>query len=245
MECRQQKRFLIWPTATATIACVLVLAAGGYLLHKQPSRIDFFTFKNGELFQRGVSIRPRKSKPLGVIVSIHDRGSTLLEEGRNTLRYLADKGYVVISVNYRDNGMEGLQDARAITAWVMQRNELKDYPVYLTGFDLGGRLAILTACCDSFPRLKAVASIGSAAEWPFPEISPSEHIQSLSCPLLIVHGENDLVNPVSQAHLLENLCARQSKQCDLLIVKGASHFLDNEWTLVLDHVSVFFLQYQK
>lgn len=229
------------PIGASTLICLLILFSGSRLLAELSTRADFFIFNETGQQQHGVIVSPTRNDARGVIIWSHGKGGSIREDGKDTLRYLAEKGFIVVSIDYRDGGMDGLEDIRALLRWVLHNKEFESYPMYLAGFSLGARLSILAACYDPDPRLKAVASIGSAATWPFPEISPEEHLYDLKCPLLIIHGEEDRVNSVAQAYELERLCKRYRKSHELFIVEGASHYLNEEdqWFTALDRIAAF------
>lgn len=229
------------PLSASTVICLWILIGGFRLRADLPTRAELFTFDKTGQHQPGVIVRPAQVAAKGVILWNHGKGGNIHEDGKDTLRYLAEKGFIVVSVDYRDNGMDGLEDVRALAKWIARQTEFESYPIGLAGFSLGARLSILTACYDPTPRLKAVASIGAAAEWPMPEISPLEHLYELKCPLLIVHGEADHVNSVDQAHEFERLCKRYRKPYEIFIVRGGSHHLneDDQWFTALDRIAEF------
>ncbi len=227
---------------TSTAICMLLLAVGHRLQAASATQSESFNFTTTVGKEAGVIVRPTHIPASGVILWVHGQGGSIHEDGRDTLRYLAEKGFVVISVNYRNNGMDGLQDIRALSKWVLRQSEFEKLPFFLAGSSLGARLSILVACDDPSPRLKAVASLAAAAEWPFPELSPVEHLYDLQAPLLIIHGSQDKVNFVEQAYVLEKFCKRYRKKYELMIVDGASHHFDanDQWFRALDRVAGFF-----
>jgi len=239
MAKNNSKRF-VPPVSGAIMICFLILLAGAYVQADLPVQADFFRFIETGQNQNGVIVYPKRIAPRGVIIWIHGKGGSIREDGKGTLRYLAEKGYIVVSFDYRENGVDGLEDVNALFKWVLQQKQFAKQPVYLAGFSLGARLSILTACSDADSRLRAVASIGSAAEWPFPEISPAEHLYDLKAPLLIVHGDAAEVNPVEQAYMLEKLCKRYRKPYKIVILKNAPHLLDEQWLAALDCSIDFF-----
>jgi dipeptidyl aminopeptidase/acylaminoacyl peptidase len=59
-------------------------------------------------------------------------------------------------------------------------------------------------------------------------INVVESARKIACPLLIIHGDNDEVVPVEEAHEL-NTCISGRKK--LLILKGTDHRLSNPVTM--------------
>jgi pimeloyl-ACP methyl ester carboxylesterase len=237
----ETRKDLLPPIAISVVLTSAILAAGFYYLSQLPTRVELFTFRETGQNQDAVMIYPVTVEPKGVLIYNHGKKDVILGDGKDVLRYLAEKGFIVVSSNYRYEGLDALTDVRALTKWVLNQPSLKPYPIYLVGFSLGGRLSMLTASYDPDPRIKAVATIASAASWSVPELSPKEHLSGLPCPLLIVHGDQDKSNSVSHAYELRNLCKRLKKPYRLIIVREGSHFLDHgdQWARTMDSVASF------
>lgn len=226
------------------LACILIYGSGMYVLAKMPTRHIFFRFDGTGHGLSSVIIYPTKQVPRGVVIWSHGKGDSIRDDGKNTLRYMAEKGFIMIAMDYRGSEMDALEDIRSLTKWVLAQKQFEEQPIFLAGFSLGARLSILTACHDPNPRIRAVASIGAVSEWPFEIISPVEHLYNLGTPLLIVHGEIDKINIVENAYKLESLCKHYHKSYDIYIVHGGSHALDEDdhWFVALDRISNFLLR---
>ncbi len=55
----------------------------------------------------------------------------------------------------------------------------------------------------------------------FEDIAPMNAICDVKCPVLLVHGTNDQVIPISDMHAIENNCAEQKPE--VLLIEGAGH----------------------
>jgi pimeloyl-ACP methyl ester carboxylesterase len=233
---------LIIPISLSIFVPLAIFIAGYKELVVLPTRVEQFTFNETGPKQAAVVIRPQFIIPRGVVIYNHGKNDVILGDGKDVLRYLAEKGFIVVSSNYRYQGSNGLYDVRALTHWVLEKPEFKDYPVYLVGFSLGARLSILTACYDPDPRIKGVASIASSVSWTAPELSPKDHLARLPCPLLIIHGELDKSISADHAYQLAMICKKYKKPHQLWVVKGGSHALGEEdrWFRTLDRIASFF-----
>jgi dipeptidyl aminopeptidase/acylaminoacyl peptidase len=224
------------------LALNLLLATNIFAAEPLEQKIKYFTFNETQHRESGAIVYPQKLTPRGVIIWSHGKGGKISEDVDYTLKPLSNKGFIVVAIDYRQGGIDSLEDIRALFQWVVGQKEFSSYPIYLAGFSLGARMAILTACYDTHERLKAIATIGSASEWDIPEISPAIHLQKLSAPLLIIHGEKDVINGVHEAYALKNLCEKYHKPHDMFIIKNASHNLDGRklWNTALERVAEYF-----
>jgi carboxymethylenebutenolidase len=86
--------------------------------------------------------------------------------------------------------------------------------VALLGFSLGAYLALSVASVD--PRVRAVVEF-------FGGIPEELHGFTRMPPVLILHGENDQVVPVSEAHALQRLMERSNLAYEMKLYPGAGH----------------------
>ena len=126
-----------------------------------------------------------------------------------------------------------VQDIEAIDDYLIKRGyKAQDISVY--GTSLGGALALELA---SRKPLKSVAiqttftSLRDSAKILYPFIPPNlirddilnskELIKKVKCPILIVHGTEDIIIPLEHSKKLYKLANKPKK---LLILKGGDHF---------------------
>jgi alpha/beta superfamily hydrolase len=220
----------------AALAGVLALAvwfSGLVLLQKIP--VVAHPLLCGEM--RGWLVAPRHGNVRALWVYFYEKGDSAFEQGKQTLRPLAEKGVAVVCVDYRAGGRDGLADAREVMEWALAREEWKQLPVAVIGHGFGGRVAILANCGRIDRRVKGVVSIGAAAEWPFSDLAPVEHLAELQVPLLVIHGREDMtVNP-GQALLLYR---GRGKAVYLSLYDAGHYFDDDQWSSVLDEAGHFF-----
>lgn len=87
----------------------------------------------------------------------------------------------------------------------------------LLGFSLGAFLALAVAAVD--PRVKAVVEFfGGLPE----ELQGTPRMP----PVLVLHGEDDRVVPVSEAHKLQQLLERTGSPYEMKLYPGAGHILN-------------------
>jgi len=212
------------------------------LWQKLPLPEEPFSFSESGVSLEGVITRPLGT-PKGVIIFHHIWNDQTRAEIVQDLHYLSTQGFVVISAGLR-NGLDGLEDARALTRWVLRQERFQSYPVFLAGFGLGGRLAILSACDQAQARIKAVAAISTETEWPFPELSPADHVSSLAAPLLLIYGgaENNS-GRIEGARQFVKTCQSRGKQAEIDVFVGVDSSLEKKWFEGLDKVASHFMRF--
>jgi|GEM_PF-2322555 len=223
---------------TCTI-CLIIFATGAWQLRQLvvlPSAIPTGNYAIGN----AVLIKPQKGSINGLIIYYHDSDWDVITDGQEIIRPLASMGFDVITINCSDSGFKGLGIARYLNKWVASQPNFKDIPRYLLGSGLGGRLAILSACYDQDLRFRGVASIGAEADWPFPSLSPINHISTLSCPLLILHGRDDTEVAVDQAYRLKKLCDLNKQRSQLLIYDGVGHDFNGSMANAINNIADFY-----
>jgi dipeptidyl aminopeptidase/acylaminoacyl peptidase len=59
------------------------------------------------------------------------------------------------------------------------------------------------------------------------EISPAAHVDRVTIPVLLIHGKDDTVVPLSQSELMADALRKAGKPVELVVQKGADHWLSN------------------
>ena len=154
---------------------------------------------------------------------------------------LSKAGHAVLLTDYRGYGgnpgrpsEEGLiTDARAARTWLVEQRGLDPVRLVFFGESLGTAVAIRLAA--EYPPAAVVLrspfpSLGEVARKHYPflpvrlllrdRFSCSDRIASLSCPVLVVAGENDAIVPLEHSRSLFE-AAREPKR--LVVIPGADH----------------------
>lgn len=147
---------------------------------------------------------------------------------------LAEQGFAVYLLHYFDRTGFVEQEKSAIvmnfpvwmkTLWdaisfVEQQPQVDGERLGLVGFSLGGYLAVCGAAID--PRVKAVVEFFGGM--------PKEMklFMRRLCPMLILHGEDDTIIPVSEAHHLREILEKKNMPHEVKIYPGVGHGFDGE-----------------
>jgi dienelactone hydrolase len=60
------------------------------------------------------------------------------------------------------------------------------------------------------------------------EISPVKHVDTMTAPVLLIHGKDDIVVPYRQTELMYNAMTRAGKPVELAVMTGEDHWLSRE-----------------
>jgi carboxymethylenebutenolidase len=166
---------------------------------------------------------PAEGGPYPGIVLIHSfRG---LEEGYITMvdRFAA-QGFVVLAIRWQtfmqsplDTTMKTLVSDSA--AYLAEREDVDGEKLGLTGFCAGGRYTMLL-----LPQLEV---FGAGVAWyGFPNIgdpTPTDLIDELSAPMLIIHGTDDGPSPIADIYQYALALDAAGKDFELKVYSGEPH----------------------
>lgn len=157
--------------------------------------------------------------------------------------WLPRHGYQLLMYDYRGFGKsagvpsrEGLiRDVEAAFAYAGSRDDVAGGKIYSLGHSLGGAKSIVALTRKKVPGLRAVMTDGTFASYEemaeimagnfgknlvSDELAPRSVVAKLPAPLLIVHGTNDEVVPLSQG---KSLFAAARERKTFFEVKGGTH----------------------
>lgn len=178
-------------------------------------------------------------------------GSRKMKPVRHLATLLAEAGLATVAVGYRMVGSggvpAGLEDVAAAMRWWQAnapRHGLSPDAIHLLGFSAGSAMGLLAASATPDVSLKSAACLYGLYDWSALSGGPAGWLRGqlpgaetpagarasspieagqLSCPLLLIHGTEDHLTPVDQAHAM----ARQREDLGLptrtQILEGAGH----------------------
>ena len=153
---------------------------------------------------------------------------------------LAAAGFDVLLFDYRGYGSSSgrpdepgtYRDARAARSWLASRSGVDPARVLYLGESLGGAVALELALADppaGLVLLSAFTSVRDMARLHYraipralvPDAYPSlRRIATLRAPLLVLHGEDDMIVPVEHARALFDAAPAPKR---LRVVRGVGH----------------------
>jgi fermentation-respiration switch protein FrsA (DUF1100 family) len=192
--------------------------------------------KDGETLQAWYSpAQPGKA----TILYLHGNGGEMSDRGERFAAYQRE-GFGVFFLSYRGYGAStgspseaGLvNDARAAYDWLTARG-LKPQEIMLVGESLGSGVAVQLAAERPVRALALEAPFSSAASvaaiqyWWLPvrllmkdKFDSFAHIGKVEVPLLIIHGDDDGLIPLSEG---EKLFALANEPKEMVVVPGGTH----------------------
>jgi hypothetical protein len=228
-------------TAGSVGAVVLVLYFTGlFFLMELPCRVSRLQISDDI---PAVMVVPQNIPVYGTIIHFHDKGGSVQEDGKSSLRPMAQAGFMIIGCDYRAGGIDGLRDAETVMRWAINTFSEQGVPLYLTGFGVGGRMAILVSGNIEFrDKVKGVAAVNAAVEWPFPELSPLDQLGSLQAPVLLIYHDASAPKMLASniANFLETAKVR-NKSVQMICIPNDDNQLNLDG-LPVEKIDEFFRQ---
>jgi carboxymethylenebutenolidase len=164
-----------------------------------------------------------------------------------SLAELADSGFVALVLDYyaetgKDTGQTDIVSKwpqwqamiRSAVTFLQEDSSSYKRSVGLIGYSLGAFIAVSTA--SSIPEVKAVVDYfgGGSTE---KDVLESE-VQNFP-PLLILHGEEDKVVPVSMAYFLRDAVIAQGGEVEMKIYPKEQHAFNATWSPYYSETAAF------
>lgn len=171
---------------------------------------------------------PDKGGRHPAVIAVHGSGGIRESWAEQPSRLMAGQGYSVFVVHYFERTGTGWADRdtthRHFPDWMRTIGDAMNFAaqhpsvdanrIGLLGFSLGAYLSLAVASVD--PRVKAVVDF-------FGGMPEELHGFVRMPPVLILHGEDDRVVPVSEATKLAQLLDRAGTPYEMKLYPGAGH----------------------
>jgi acetyl esterase/lipase len=195
-----------------------------------PGRLDVARVRGlayGDGPHRTLDVYHRRDRPAGAPVLLHIHGGgfnsgSKARESRPLIRHLTSRrGFVCVSADYRLQPhvtlAEQVADVRDAIAWVRAHAaEFGAAPgtLFLTGSSAGANLAIRAVCDGEMGIAGLICRYGY-----YGDLLPRGELP----PMLIVHGEKDLIPAAEVRALAERLRATSGRPVSYAELPGAHH----------------------
>ena len=224
------------PLTLATTICIAIFFLGTVVNARLP-----YTFKKICLPNKDIDIyeaHPQYIKPkANIIYLFNPKNKVLREEIRLTVRPLLLQGFTVFASEV-DSGLNGLDVAEQVINYSFA-HIYNNKPIFIVGRGDGAKHGLVAAANMNIPKLKGLITIGMPATWPWAEISPILHVSKLKVPLLLIHGENDNIYPVSESILLKKFCDKNHLPVHMKIIADTGHYFDKKRNILFAQIDNF------
>ncbi len=149
-----------------------------------------------------------------------------LQQGyRDMTEAFAGEGFVVLAVGWQtfeQNPSDALVEQLLIDSvdFLSARDDVDRLRIGLTGFCAGGRYTMLF-----LPQIDAFAA--GVAWYGFPNfgdpVTPSDVIDDLDAPMLIIHGTNDRPSPIADIYAYATALGEAGKEFELKVYSNEPH----------------------
>lgn len=224
------------PLTLSAAICTAIFFLGTIVNARLPYAYEQVSIKNKNI--EIYKAYPQYIEPkANIIYLFNPKNKALKEEIRFTVRPLLLQGFAVFASEI-DSGLNGLSIAEQVIKYSLENID-NDKPVFIVGRGDGAKHGMVAATNMSTPKLKGIIALGMPATWPWDEISPISHVSKLKVPLLLIHGENDNIYPVSDSLLLKKFCDKNKIPTCMKIVSGTGHYFDKKRNILFALIDNF------
>lgn len=227
------------PLLCSSGICILLLSYGIFVNYNLPYSYSYNSYQDkGENIQFYEAC-PKKYPKAIIVYLFNSQIKSIKDEARLTIRPLLAMDYMVIAAGV-DTGFGGLNKAISLLKKITARKT--NIPILLMGQGDGARQAIIAASHSNLSQLSMLIVLGAPASWPFEELSPEHHIQNITIPLLLVHGQNDSLYSYTDSQYLKKICDKNNLVATLKIIPDAGNYFGDKRENVIKFVDKFITQ---
>jgi predicted esterase len=224
-------------TARQNIICggfAILLFFGALLWAKgqDPFYRKWFTLETADHSSvKCVAILPKPMRRYPVVIYANGKQSagSLLNDG-NDLRQMAELGLATISWEYNQaNETAFAAQFEALLRHLDRQTWVNTNAVAWVGFESGANWMLDFALRHPEQQPQLLVQLGGAG---LPTGQTNSHLKLLHCPVLLVHGDQDEVFPLTDTKRLASALQAKGLPVELKIIPGTSHGMEPERGLV-------------
>ena len=172
-----------------------------------------------------VAVLPKPMRRHPVVIYAHGSGGTLMNDGKD-LRQVAEFGLASVSLEYDQTNETAFAAQFEALLNRLDREKWADTnAIAWVGFSLGANRTFDFALEHRDQQPKLLVFLSGAG---LPEGQTSSRLESLHCPILLVHGEQDETFPVTDIKRLASTLQSNGLAVELKIVAGLPHGMEPE-----------------
>ncbi len=222
----------IWPVAVI----LAFLGAMFWAKAKDPfERIEFTLKTSLGGTVRGMAVLPKPIRPMPTVIFLHDASKSVLQSGIE-LRQMAEMGLATVDIDYDPTVQQNFAaQFQALQEYVHRQTWAMTNAFAWVGAGLGAdrMLSLLMTKREAQPQL--LVALGT--DW-IPELDllsrESGAINGFqsNCPVLLVHGESDSINPVASVERLAAWLRTNRIPVELRLLNGKGRDFDQDRTML-------------
>jgi dienelactone hydrolase len=220
---------------------VFLVFMGALLWAKEEDAVSrkWFTLKTPEDGSfKCVAVLPKPVRYYPVVIYAHGAGGTLMNDG-NDLRQMAELGLAVVSLEYNQTNENAfVAQFGTLLEYLSQQSWANVNAVAWTGFGLGADRIFDFALqhTERQPRLLIQLSGTGLAEG-----QAIRRLQSLHCPVLLIHGEQDETFPATDTKRLAASLQSNGLPVKLKIIHGLPNSMEPQRGVVFRNIGEYCL----
>jgi pimeloyl-ACP methyl ester carboxylesterase len=222
MKCFNSRQFVL-----SVFLALLFFGALFWAKGRDPFSRDWFTVRTANHdFIKCIVVLPKPIHPYPVVVYAHGSGGTLMNDGKE-LRQIAEFGLAAVSFEYNQtNEVIFASQFQALLDYMQKQIWVNTNMLAWVGFSLGANRIFDFALHHPEQTPKVLVKLGgSGADQSVFNLVLSTN---LHCPVLLIHGGQDEVFPVTDTERLASALQTNGRSVELKIIPGLPHSLEPE-----------------
>lgn len=224
------------------IPLLIVLLFLGALLwarEQDPFSRKWFTLKTADHGSfKCVAVLPKPIRQCPVVIYVHGAGGNLMNDG-NDLRQMAELGLAVVSLEYNQtNAATFPSEFEAVLQYVGRQTWAHTNAIAWLGYSRGAIQSLDFALQHLERQPQLLVQLGGAG---LPEGQTNYRLQSLHCPVFLIHGEQDQTFPVADTKRLASILQTNGLPAELNIVPDMTHGMEPDRGVVFRGIGEYCL----
>jgi predicted esterase len=219
--------------------CLVLLFLGALFWAKEqdPFSRKWFTLKTADHDKfKCVAVLPKPMRQYPVIIYAHGSGGTLMNDG-NDLRQTAELGLAAVSLEYNQiNEAAFGSQFEALLRYLGRQKWANTNAIAWVGFSMGANRMLDFALQHPEQQLQLLVLLSGAG---LPEGQTDSRLESLHCPVLLVHGEQDEIFPAADTKRLASLLQTKGLPAELKVIPGIPHGMEPERGVVFRSIGEY------
>jgi predicted esterase len=207
--------------------------------YQDPFSRKWFTLETADHnFFKCVAVLPKPIRRCPVVIYAHGWNGNLMNDG-NDLRQIAELGLATVSLEYEQtNEAAFVPELKALLRYINKQKWANANTTAWIGFSMGANRMLDFALQHPEQQPQLLVQLSGAG---LSEGQTNNHLESLQCPVLLVHGEQDETFPVADTKRLASLLQINEPSVELKIISGLPHSMEPERGVVFRSIGEYCL----